>query len=52
MAFHAHVEGLQAEGFAAHVAHWMATNLISTDEGYRWRFDVDDMEALEQETGG
>jgi pimeloyl-ACP methyl ester carboxylesterase len=33
-------------GFAAPVAHWMATNLESGDDGYRWRFDAAALEQL------
>ena len=40
------VSALEAEGFALHVAHWMATNLVASDEGLRWRFEADDIEAL------
>jgi len=40
------VAALEAEGFASHVARWMATNLISTSDGYRWRFDPADIESL------
>ena len=37
---------VEAEGFAAHVAQWLATNLVLGDEGYRWRFDPDSVEQL------
>ena len=40
------VEALQGEGLAAHVARWMATNLVSDEESYRWRFDLDGLAAL------
>jgi hypothetical protein len=40
------VAALQGEGFEGHVAHWMATNLELGPDGYRWRFAIDDMEAL------
>jgi len=31
---------LEAEGWSAHVAQWMATNLVSSERGYVWRFDL------------
>ncbi len=37
---------LETEGFAIHVAHWMATNLVAGPDGYRWRFDPADIESL------
>jgi len=40
------VEALIAEGFAPPVGHWMATNLEPLEDGYRWRFDLDAVEAL------
>lgn len=40
------IEALMAEGFAHPVAQWMATNLEPVDGGYRWRFDLDAVEAL------
>ncbi len=40
------VSALEAEGFASNVAHWMATNVIPSGDGYRWRFDADEIEAL------
>ena len=40
------VDRLQRQGLAAPVAHWMATNLELVDGAFRWRFDLDDMEAL------
>jgi esterase len=40
------IDGLVARGVASPVAQWMATNLVSDDAGYRWRFDLDAMDAL------
>ena len=40
------VAAVEAEGFAAYVAHWLATNLVLGDGGYRWRFDPDEVEKL------
>ena len=40
------VEGLQSRGFSGFVASWMATNLEKQGDVYRWRFDLDSMEAL------
>jgi len=40
------VAALQGEGFEAQVASWMATNLEIGRDGYRWKFAVDDIEAL------
>lgn len=40
------VSGLEAEGFASHVARWMATNVVPFADGYRWRFDADEIETL------
>ncbi|MGD8276588.1 MAG: alpha/beta hydrolase [Gemmatimonadota bacterium] len=40
------VEALVEEGFAPPVGQWMATNLERVDDGYRWRFDLDAVEAL------
>jgi pimeloyl-ACP methyl ester carboxylesterase len=37
---------IQGPGFPASVARWMATNLERTEEGWRWRLDLDGMEAL------
>ncbi|WP_420635235.1 alpha/beta fold hydrolase [Candidatus Palauibacter sp.] len=37
---------VDAEGFASHVARWLATNLVLGDGGYRWRFDPDEIEKL------
>lgn len=42
----AFVDSLVAHGFDAPVARWMATNLERGDDGLRWRFDPDAMEAL------
>lgn len=40
------VEALVAEGVDRPVAQWMTTNLDRTDGDYRWRIDLDVMEAL------
>lgn len=40
------VEGLRSHGCAPAVAAWMTTNLAFSDGAYRWRLDVDAMEAL------
>jgi esterase len=40
------VDGLLRHGIAHPVARWMATNLEPADGVYRWRFDLDAMEAL------
>lgn len=40
------VSALEAEGVARPVAVWMTTNLEWRDGAYRWRLDLDDMEAL------
>lgn len=40
------VEALEWDGVATPIAHWMATNLESTDGEYHWRIDLDAMEAL------
>lgn len=40
------VSGLEAHGVQTGVAQWMATNLEAEDGAYRWRFDLDAMEAL------
>jgi esterase len=40
------VDGLIGHGIAPPVAHWMATNLESSGDGYQWRFDLHAMEAL------
>ena len=40
------VEALAAEGVARPVALWMTTNLERGEDGYAWRIDLDDMEAL------
>lgn len=40
------VEALESEGLATPVARWMATNLVEGEEGWRWRIDLDVMEAL------
>lgn len=40
------IDAIADSGFARPVAQWMATNLESTDGHYRWRFDLDTIEAL------
>jgi esterase len=40
------VEALIGHGVQEGVAQWMATNLEPCPGGYRWRFDLDAMEAL------
>ncbi len=40
------VAALEAEGFAPHVARWMATNLELRSGVYRWKFDLDGIESL------
>lgn len=40
------VAALAAEGVARPVALWMTTNLDWREDAYRWRLDLDDMEAL------
>ena len=40
------VDALTAEGLDRPVALWLTTNLERHDDGYRWRIDLDDMEAL------
>lgn len=37
---------LERAGVAAPVAQWMATNLESSSDGFRWRFDLEAIEAL------
>jgi esterase len=40
------VDSMVAEGVQRPVAQWMATNLERADGGYRWRLDLDAVEAL------
>ncbi len=40
------VSAVAAQGFASPVAHWLATNLVLGDAGYRWRIDPDAAEEL------
>ncbi len=40
------IDGMQALGVSAAVAAWMATNLASDGGTYRWRIDLDAMEAM------
>jgi esterase len=37
---------VEAGGFASGVAQWMTTNLERQQDGFRWRLDLDTMEAL------
>jgi esterase len=40
------IDALVENGVARPVAQWMATNLVSADDAYRWRFDLAAMDAL------
>jgi esterase len=40
------VDALVGHGLERPVAQWMATNLEASDDVYRWRFDLDALEAL------
>lgn len=40
------VGALEAEGVATPIARWISTNLERVDDGYRWRIELDAMEAL------
>lgn len=40
------IEALRSAGLEPPVAEWMATNLEREDDRYRWRFDLDALEAL------
>lgn len=40
------VSAVEADGFASHVARWLATNLVLRDGEYRWRFNADEVERL------
>lgn len=40
------IAALERGGVATPVAQWMATNLEHATDGYRWRFDLDALEAL------
>lgn len=40
------MEAVAAAGYAQPVARWMSTNLVHGADGYRWRLDPDEMEAL------
>jgi pimeloyl-ACP methyl ester carboxylesterase len=40
---------LTAQGFSLSLAQWMTTNLRSTGDGLRWRFDLDVISALLQD---
>lgn len=40
------VRAIEAEGFETGVAQWVSTNLVPTDGEYRWRLDLDGIEAL------
>jgi esterase len=43
------IRTLTERGLARPLATWMATNLEATTDGYTWRLDFDDMEALLQD---
>lgn len=40
------VRAIEEEGFAKGVAQWVSTNLVPADAGFRWRLDLDGIEAL------
>lgn len=40
------IAAVMHEGYPRPVAMWMSTNLVHGPDGYRWRLDPDDMEAL------
>jgi pimeloyl-ACP methyl ester carboxylesterase len=40
------VEALALQGVQRPVAQWMATNVEESENGYRWRFDIDAIEQL------
>lgn len=40
------IEAVRSAGFSQPVAAWMATNLHRTGDHYRWRFDLDQIDAL------
>jgi esterase len=40
------VDALTSRSVERPVAQWMATNLEGSDDGFRWRFDLDALEAL------
>jgi esterase len=40
------IEALVGEGVARPVAQWLATSLVQEDAEYRWRFDLDKLDAL------
>jgi pimeloyl-ACP methyl ester carboxylesterase len=37
---------LRAEGLSTGLANWMTTNLERTDDGYRWAFELERIQAL------
>jgi len=39
-------DAVEQGGFPRFVAEWMATNLIRTDDGFAWRFDMVELHAL------
>jgi pimeloyl-ACP methyl ester carboxylesterase len=43
------MRAIEAEGFETGVAQWVSTNLEPADGGYRWRLDLDGIEALLQD---
>jgi pimeloyl-ACP methyl ester carboxylesterase len=40
------VQAMEAAGLARPLAQWMSTNLVEGEQGWGWRIDPDDMEAL------
>lgn len=40
------IDAMQRRGLESPVAHWMAMNVQSHDSTYRWRFELDGLEAL------
>ena len=43
---HAGADAVEQGGFPRFVAEWMATNLVRTEDGFAWRFDMAEMHAL------
>ena len=39
-------DAVEQGGFPRFVAEWMATNLVRTDDGFEWRFDMAELHAL------
>lgn len=40
------IAAVEAHGYATPVARWMGTNLVSGDDGFRWRLDPEQMSNL------